>query len=135
MLDISTGISLPTLQASVDLHIELDGTQGLPQFIQLGFSGRVVPKKLEITFQGGFVGRACTLYTLKEEGTKDWQKFAVIYAEDVNRAQLFDLIPMAPDILEGGIKGLKLIFEESTDFFGRITVYDLKLDGKHIPSQ
>ena len=113
----------------LNLHVQLSDTQGLPQYIQLGFSGRVIPKRLEITFQGGFVGRTCALYTLKQEATKDWQKVAVIYPEDVNRAQLFDLVPMAPEFLEGGVKALKLVFEESTDFFGRITVYGLKLDG------
>jgi hypothetical protein len=137
LIDADTSIKVSsTLEKAAGKKNIIDGSpetcwtsqQGLPQYIQLGFSGRVTPKRLEITFQGGFVGRTCALYTLKQEGTKDWQKFAVIYPEDVNRAQLFDLVPTAPEIV-GGVKALKLIFEESTDFFGRITVYDLKLDG------
>ncbi|KAF5311954.1 hypothetical protein D9619_002808 [Psilocybe cf. subviscida] len=144
LIDAETSIKASsTLEKATGKKNIIDGSpetcwtsqQGLPQFIQLGFSGRVIPKRLVITFQGGFVGRTCALYTLKDEGTKDWQKFAVIYPEDVNRAQLFDLVPTAPEILEGGVKALKLVFEESTDFFGRITIYELKLDGVFILTQ
>jgi len=41
----------------------------------------------------------------------------------VNRAQVFDLAAGEP------VKGIKLVFEESSDFFGRITVYDLMIEG------
>ncbi|KAF8956052.1 galactose-binding domain-like protein, partial [Flammula alnicola] len=104
--------------------------QGLPQFIQLGFNSRVVPKRLSITFQGGFVGTRCAVYIPVEgSGTKDWQVLTTVYPEDVNRRQAFDLTPVQPELLSGGISALKLVFEDSSDFFGRITVYDLKLDG------
>lgn len=46
-----------------------------------------------------------------------------IYAEDVNRMQTFDLPSSS------AIHQLKLIFEQSSDFFGRITIYDLQIDG------
>jgi hypothetical protein len=29
----------------------------------------------------------------------------------------------------GTVEGMKLVFEESSDFFGRITIYDFKIDG------
>jgi len=51
-----------------------------------------------------------------------------VYPEDVNRRQSFDFIP-SEDLLTSGVTSLKLIFEESSDFFGRITIYDLKLEG------
>lgn len=44
-----------------------------------------------------------------------------VYPEDVNRTQSFDL----PE--EDTVKALKLVFEESSDFFGRITVYGVDL--------
>jgi hypothetical protein len=28
-----------------------------------------------------------------------------------------------------GIQSMKLVFEESSDFYGRITVYELKIEG------
>ena len=50
-----------------------------------------------------------------------------IYPEDVNRKQSFDVSVTDPGT---GITSLKLVFEESSDFFGRITVYDIQLEGK-----
>ena len=42
----------------------------------------------------------------------------------MNRAQLFDLAAVEL------VKGIKLVFEESSDFFGRITIYDLVIEGQ-----
>ncbi|KAH9486395.1 Nuclear receptor 2C2-associated protein [Psilocybe cubensis] len=103
--------------------------QGLPQFIQLGFEDRVLPKRLSITFQGGFVGTRCALFVTDGKNKKDWQIFATVYPEDVNRRQAFNLMPEQYDGFKEGIVALKLVFETSSDFFGRITVYDLKIEG------
>ncbi|KAF8079190.1 galactose-binding domain-like protein [Lyophyllum atratum] len=106
--------------------------QGLPQHVQLGFADRVIPRRILLTFQGGFVGTQCSLYADSEaEGKKDWRLWTSIYPEDVNRRQCFDL-PLFD--LDNGLSSLKLVFEQSSDFFGRITVYDLKLEGKIISS-
>jgi len=96
--------------------------QGLPQFIHLIFDSLVTPTSLSLTFQGGFVGIRCALYTLSPE-TSQLQLLTHIFPEDVNRRQLFPVaFPTA------GITQLKLVFEESSDFFGRITVYDMRLE-------
>ncbi|KAF9257091.1 hypothetical protein L218DRAFT_982057 [Marasmius fiardii PR-910] len=109
--------------------------QGLPQYIQLNFPSPVIPKTISITFQGGFVGRRCAVH-VKQAGTddpgapKDWKILTNIYPEDVNRRQTFDLHPQDDYVsLEKGVENMKLVFEESSDLFGRITIYDLKLDG------
>jgi len=98
-------------------------TQGLPQYIQLVFSSSVIPRRISLTFQGGFVGTACVV-TTRSQGATNWQELTRIYPEDVNRAQVFDLIAGEP------VKSIKLIFEESSDFFGRITVYNLMIEGQ-----
>ncbi|CAA7268042.1 unnamed protein product [Cyclocybe aegerita] len=104
--------------------------QGLPQFIQLGFTNRVIPKRVSITFQGGFVGTRCAIcIPTDESGKKDWRPFTTIFPEDVNRRQMFELVPSQPDLLTEGVIALKLVFEESSDFFGRITVYDVAVEG------
>ena len=54
-----------------------------------------------------------------------------IYPEDVNRKQTFDLVPDNAHLVEKGVEGLKLVFEESSDFFGRVTVYDMQIFGTH----
>ncbi|KAH8099443.1 galactose-binding like protein, partial [Cristinia sonorae] len=105
-------------------------TQGLPQFIQLTFRSPVIPKRASITFQGGFVGTRCRLEVPESgDGTSKstWKPWTEIFPEDVNRAQTFDLVP--DDTVLRGVGGLRLVFEQSSDFFGRITVYDLQLLG------
>ena len=61
---------------------------------------------------------------------RTWKEICHVYPEDVNRKQVFDLVPSDPDSIRGGIQDLRIVFEESSDFFGRITVYDLQLEGK-----
>ncbi|KAI0249535.1 galactose-binding domain-like protein [Lactifluus subvellereus] len=97
--------------------------QGLPQYIQLAFPSPVTPERISLTFQGGFVGTTCVVATQSQDAS-NWQEITRIYPEDVNRAQMFDLA------VEGSVRGIKLVFEESSDFFGRITVYDLMIEGQ-----
>lgn len=120
-----------TLDKSLGKSCLVDGSpetcwtsqQGLPQFIQLTFPSPVVPKRLSLTFQGGFVGTTCLVATQSQD-TASWQELTHIYPEDVNRAQTFDLSITEP------VGSIKLIFEESSDFFGRITIYDLMAEGQ-----
>jgi len=105
--------------------------QGLPQYIQLTFPGPVIPRRISLTFQGGFVGTRCSVDFLAppsnaDETKLEWRTLTRIFPEDVNRQQTFDL-ECSPT--EAGIEIIKLVFEESSDFFGRITVYDLQLEG------
>jgi hypothetical protein len=62
--------------------------------------------------------------TTQSPDATSWQELTRIYPEDVNRAQQFDLAAVEP------VKGIKLVFEESSDFFGRITIYDLMIEGQ-----
>jgi len=120
-----------TLDSSLGKSCLVDGSpetcwtsqQGLPQYIQLIFPSPVIPKRISLTFQGGFVGTTCVVTTQFQDVTS-WQELTRIYPEDANRAQMFDLEAEEP------VKGIKLVFEESSDFFGRITVYDLMIEGQ-----
>jgi hypothetical protein len=90
----------------------------------------VIPERVLLTFQGGFVGTQCSVYTSSDAtNRKEWSLLKAIYPEDVNRRQSFDLYPLAAGNIKKGVTSLKLVFETSSDFFGRITVYDLKLEG------
>jgi len=76
-----------------------------------------------MTFQGGFVGTRCAVQVQSAEG--QWETKQNVYPEDVNRRQIFEL-----DLGDVPIRTLKLVFEQSSDFFGRITIYDLDILGK-----
>ncbi|KAI0094405.1 galactose-binding domain-like protein [Irpex rosettiformis] len=105
--------------------------QGTPQFIQLSFDTAIIPKRIMLTFQGGFVGRICSI-DIQRSGNEEhskakWERWTQVFPEDINRKQTFEL---PGETVAQGVLGLKLIFEESSDFFGRITVYDLQLLGQ-----
>ncbi|KAJ3893535.1 hypothetical protein GG344DRAFT_87126 [Lentinula edodes] len=142
-----------TLDKSVGKKNLVDGSpetcwtsqQGLPQTITLilpsSIPRGVIPKLLAITFQGGFVGRTCAIHARTVDrthsdlpGKANWRLLTYIYPEDVNRTQTFTLpsnptSEMEHDVNELGITALRLTFETSSDFFGRVTVYDLDLKG------
>ncbi|KAI8990686.1 galactose-binding like protein [Trametes punicea] len=142
LLDSETKIKVSsTLDKSVGKKNLTDGSpetcwtsqQGTPQSIQLTFASPVIPKCVELTFQGGFVGTRCSVEVLPSAQDAKWRVLTRIYPEDVNRRQTFDLVPGEPDLVDCRIDSMKLVFEESSDFFGRVTVYDLQVFGA-IPS-
>ena len=82
-----------------------------------------------MTFQGGFAGTRCAVQVRSAEGK--WENKQSVYPEDVNRRQMFDL-----SLGDNPIRDMKLVFEQSSDFFGRITLYDLDILGKeYTPEQ
>jgi hypothetical protein len=94
----------------------------------------VVPKRIALTFQGGFVGTRCSVdvrIIAKDGINLEWHTLTHIYPEDVNRRQSFELKTEeeVQRLVDGGVDSIKLVFEQSSDFFGRITVYDLEVDG------
>ncbi|KAI5118263.1 hypothetical protein M0805_008197 [Coniferiporia weirii] len=112
--------------------------QGLPQFIHITFDAPVTPRAVHLTFQGGFVGKRCSLGVTPalKDGVGEGENAAAvpagpatpvhlttIYPEDVNRKQTFALPETTP------VQQLKLTFDESSDFFGRITIYNLQIEG------
>ncbi|KAG1779555.1 galactose-binding domain-like protein [Suillus placidus] len=103
--------------------------QGSGQYIHLTFEKPAIPKRITIIFQGGFVGTKCRIEVSESPNRPEWQTWTYIHPEDANRRQTFDLIPHRDGLLGEGIQSMKLVFEESSDFYGRITIYELKIEG------
>lgn len=78
-------------------------------------------------FQGGFVGQKCVVVgsTIDNPNTYDVE-IDTLYPTDVNSTQTFPVTATQP------LKRVKIIFEESTDFYGRITVYKLDILGHQV---
>lgn len=53
-----------------------------------------------------------------------WATWTHIHPQDLNRRQIFEL----PDDGEA-IQCMKFVFEKSSDFFGRVTIYELSVQG------
>eukprot|EP01089_Gocevia_fonbrunei_P012416 TRINITY_DN2936_c0_g1_i2.p1 TRINITY_DN2936_c0_g1~~TRINITY_DN2936_c0_g1_i2.p1 ORF type:complete len:142 (+),score=19.83 TRINITY_DN2936_c0_g1_i2:34-459(+) len=95
--------------------------QGSPQEILLAFQECVDINEVRITFQGGFVGKDCKFYTSTDG--KSYSLHSDFYPVDVSSMQQFKCETSA-------VKRLKIVFESSTDFYGRITIYQLDVIGK-----
>ncbi|KAF8337391.1 galactose-binding domain-like protein, partial [Cantharellus anzutake] len=111
-------------------------TQGTPQHVELAFENPVILRNLSLTFQGGFVGTRCAIYIKSgENATQDgnttdarqWELVERYYPEDVNRKQIFPIQTQLEP--KRSCEQLRIVFEQSSDFFGRVVVYDLDLDG------
>lgn len=91
---------------------------GKNQFILIKLKNFFKLKQFNLTFQGGFSGKLCQILLYKDDDFVYQQPF---YPQDNNKLQSFHL----QEIFE--VNKIKLLFNDSTDFFGRITIYNLDL--------
>ncbi|OXB70237.1 UNVERIFIED_CONTAM: hypothetical protein H355_002814 [Colinus virginianus] len=109
--------------------------QGSHQWVTLDFPRTVRVSQLHIQFQGGFSSRRCTL-----EGCRTGEelvKISDLYPEDIHAMQIsFGTLQAGRAALfqveETTLDKLKITFENSTDFFGRIVVYHLQVLGERL---
>ncbi|NXG40216.1 NR2CA protein, partial [Dromaius novaehollandiae] len=102
--------------------------QGPSQWVTLDFPRTVKVSRLHIQFQGGFSSRLCTL-----EGCRTGEelvKISDVYPEDSNALQISFGLPF--QVEETVLDKLKITFENSTDFFGRLVVYHLGVLGQRL---
>ncbi|XP_069137529.1 nuclear receptor 2C2-associated protein-like [Argopecten irradians] len=95
--------------------------QGSPQWIHVNLETECDVSEIQIKFQGGFAGKDCCLESHNDEQIKKVMDF---YPEDVNSLQSFKL----PESLK--LSSFRIVFNSSTDFFGRITIYQLSILGE-----
>lgn len=81
---------------------------------------------IQIMFQGGFVGVECDLLLLKNDQVEEGEVIHTIYPEDINDLQSFQL-PKSVEI--STTHKLQLKFKQSSDFYGRVTVYIVHFKG------
>ena len=109
---------------SIDRHLHLHIlkvhiiilSQGSPQWVSLEFEEKVSVSALCLQFQGGFCGKECQV---EVDGEKKIMDF---YPEDANKVQSFQFPEALPSV-----KKVRVIFNSSSDFYGRITLYLLEL--------
>ncbi|EPZ32802.1 nuclear receptor 2C2-associated protein [Rozella allomycis CSF55] len=96
---------------------------GSPQSIVVGFKERVIVEGIELSFQGGFVGTPMIVQSFENGEWKDCEKF---YMDDSNAKQSVKFKEKVE------CEKLRIVFEASTDLFGRVTIYNLKFIGSKI---
>ncbi|XP_067369356.1 nuclear receptor 2C2-associated protein [Channa argus] len=96
--------------------------QGECQWVSLEFPQSVKVSELKIQFQGGFSAKTCRLEGCRKDGA--FKVIGHFYSEDNNSLQSFP-IQETPTVDK-----VKIIFENSADFFGRVIVYSLDILGE-----
>uniref|UniRef100_A0A3Q2Z7Y3 Nuclear receptor 2C2-associated protein n=1 Tax=Hippocampus comes TaxID=109280 RepID=A0A3Q2Z7Y3_HIPCM len=96
--------------------------QGDCQWLILDFPQSVNVSELKVQFQGGFSAKTCRLEGCSGDG--DFTLISHFYPEDNNSLQISFIIFAA------AVDRVKITFENSTDFFGRIIVYTLDILGE-----
>ncbi|ETI51974.1 hypothetical protein F441_04780 [Phytophthora nicotianae CJ01A1] len=108
---------------SSDLSSCWNSAQGSPQQVQVLFNRVVNISALCIMFQGGFVGQDVQVHVKEAGGSVQWEEVDVdVDPEDSNDLQEF------PCKLQQ-VEAIALTFQRSTDFFGRVVIYRLQVQG------
>lgn len=104
----------------------------MPQTITITFSEPVKnvllsKSQLAIKFQGGFVGSQCKVIVEDHDDAKKVE--TIIYPDDINDRQEFSFDECQPNVenIQFNISKIRFVFEKSSDFFGRIIIYNLEL--------
>lgn len=101
-----------------------NSAQGSPQQLLLQFQRRVDISTVAIMFQGGFVGQDVVVHA-KSSMTDRWEQIGRdgdIEPEDANDLQVFPCQASA-------VNALRISFNRSTDFYGRVIIYRLDVIG------
>ncbi|NWH15496.1 NR2CA protein, partial [Grus americana] len=101
--------------------------QGTCQWVTLDFPRTVKVSQLHIQFQGGFSSRLCTLEGCEPHA---WHVSHVSWHPPAYFSPLRALHRF--QVEETVLDKLKITFENSTDFFGRIVVYHLGVLGERL---
>ena len=107
------------------------------QWLELAFRRPVRVARVRLTFQGGFVGQGGAVAVRRGAGGA-WRAVLAFEPDDTNAPQAFELPPCGGGGGDSGdsggdgggaVTGLRLSFARSTDFFGRVVVYALDVEG------
>lgn len=103
------------------LQLSHNNFQGALQWIVVAFEEDIKITSFGFQFQGGFAGKNCSV-TLEDNSGKTLHE-QPFYPDDINAKQSFSLSASVENV-----RKIKFSFEGSTDFFGRIIVYNLELN-------
>ena len=91
-------------------------------WFKMDFHRRVRPTECHLQFQAGFVAETCRIEVYRDDDD-EWVELTEVELEDVHETQSFALD------LEQPCSALRWTFEDFTDFYGRIIVYQLQVKG------
>lgn len=99
-----------------------NSSEGTPQWVIIRFEEPQAVSKFSFQFQGGFAAKTLSIHAETEDGKQILEE--AFYPEDINSTQSFIL--NHPIESKEAVK-IKFLFPSSTDFFGRIILYELEI--------
>jgi len=111
-----------------------EGQEGSAQWFVVDFRRSVRVDTVRLQFQAGFIGETCAVEAKIEKdgggggggGAHHWEQIDEFEFDDVHEVQ------SSPLEESTRCTALKLIFDDFTDFYGRVTVYRAEVWGKEI---
>ena len=108
----------------------------------IDFHRPVIPVELCIQFQAGFVAEEMTVLWKKnnkrgETGSDEWVEVDEYEIDDDHDIQSFPLqeqLKSGKEQQQDEVTAIKLLFDECTDFFDRVTIYILQVWGTEVSS-
>ena len=113
-------------QSDNDAIVNMDAQPTYQTYFSVQFQQEVLVSKLEIRFQGGFCGKDAATSIIFDDTDK-----VSIHPEDSNKLQQFEFSADDPNSFKDTkCSKLKIVFEGSTDFYGRVIVYSIDIYGR-----
>lgn len=105
------------------------------QWIQLDFGRTVLPRQLRLQFQAGFSAESCVVQTKVESnevsGGSSWTTVETFELCDAHEVQVHQI----GSCTQPTCSSLRLVFDDFSDFYGRITIYQLEVLGEESSGQ
>lgn len=95
----------------------------------MDFGRTVIPTELRVQFQAGFSAEQTFVFKQSKDG-QGYEQIEELETEDEHDMQVFPL-PGGTDE-KSATSSIKLVFDEFTDFYGRVIVYQLEVWGKEV---
>ena len=105
--------------------------EGQPQYLLLEFGRSVIPQIIQMEFQAGFIAETCTVQLQTNHNENTWIDLDEMEPEDHHDYQTFSLHNTTRQ--QQGT-ALKLVMNDFTDFYGRVTIYRIQVWGKEVPT-
>jgi len=109
-------------------------------FLVIDFGRTVRPIEIALQFQAGFVAEELKVFR-RTQGTtasaakeEEWAELADFEVDDDHEVQSFPLADQTALNVQEAMQtnALKLVFDECTDFYGRVTIYKLQVWGQEL---
>jgi hypothetical protein len=108
-----------------------EGNQGDTHWLSIDFGGRTVCiQQIKVQFQAGFVAESGLMQVLPTDGSGKWETAQELEFEDTYELQ-------TEATTETNVNGhtttaVRFVFQDFTDFYGRVTIYRLEIWGKEV---